>query len=89
MDLSYNNLVDIDTGVFAALPSLTSLSLGHNLNLTLGSGGATFKGIEDTLQFLDLDNISLATVCILKKCSDTTETTNFETRLVILVLRRF
>lgn len=64
LDLSYNKLTEVDTGVFAALPILSSLSLGHNSNLTLGRNGATFKGIEDTLQFLDLDNISLVAVCV-------------------------
>lgn len=62
MDLSHNKLTRIDYGVFSGVNKLAVLNLGHNSELELGGGGATFKGIEDTLLHLSLENISMPTV---------------------------
>lgn len=63
--MSHNRLVEIDTGAFAPLPRLSYLSLAHNSELILGNEGAIFKGIEDSLLFLSLNNISLREVRLL------------------------
>lgn len=60
--MSHNRLIEIDTGVFAPLPKITTLNLGHNPELVLGRGGAAFQGIEDVILHLNLDNISLSEV---------------------------
>ncbi|XP_029169466.1 LOW QUALITY PROTEIN: chaoptin [Nylanderia fulva] len=62
MDLSYNRLVRLDDGVFSELPHLVHLDLSHNKQLILESRGRTFYGLEDTLLYLSLSNISLLSV---------------------------
>lgn len=62
--MSYNRLVRLDDGVFSELPYLTHLDLSHNKQLLLESRGRTFHGLEDSLLYLDLSNISLLSVRI-------------------------
>ncbi|CAL1688585.1 unnamed protein product [Lasius platythorax] len=62
IDLSYNRLVRLDDGVFSDLPYLVHLDLSHNKQLILESRGRTFYGLEDTLLYLSLSNISLLSV---------------------------
>ncbi|CAD1476915.1 unnamed protein product [Heterotrigona itama] len=62
LDLSYNRLVRLDDGVFSELQYLTHLDLSHNKQLLLESRGRTFHGLEDSLLYLDLSNISLLSV---------------------------
>ncbi|XP_012225901.1 chaoptin isoform X2 [Linepithema humile] len=62
LDLSYNRLVRLDDGVFSDLPHLTHLDLSHNKQLILETRGRTFYGLEDTLLYLSLSNISLLSV---------------------------
>nr|XP_012137075.1 PREDICTED: chaoptin isoform X3 [Megachile rotundata] len=62
LDLSYNRLVRLDDGVFSDLQYLTHLDLSHNKQLLLESRGKTFHGLEDSLLYLDLSNISLLSV---------------------------
>ncbi|KAG7188011.1 hypothetical protein KM043_017654 [Ampulex compressa] len=59
LDLSYNRLVRLDDSVFSDLPYLTHLDLSHNKQLILETRGRTFTGLEDTLLYLGLSNISL------------------------------
>lgn len=65
LDLSYNRLVRLDDGVFSDLQYLTHLDLSHNKQLLLETRGRTFHGLEDSLLYLDLSNISLLSVRIL------------------------
>lgn len=60
--MSYNRLVRLDDGVFSELNYLTHLDLSHNKQLLLESRGRTFHGLEDSLLYLDLSNISLLSV---------------------------
>ncbi|XP_011151709.1 chaoptin isoform X2 [Harpegnathos saltator] len=62
LDLSYNRLVRLDDGVFSDLPYLAHLDLSHNKQLILETRGRTFYGLEDTLLYLSLSNISLLSV---------------------------
>ncbi|KAG5318298.1 CHAO protein, partial [Pseudoatta argentina] len=62
LDLSYNRLVRLDDGVFSDLPYLAHLDLSHNKQLILESRGRTFYGLEDTLLYLGLSNISLLSI---------------------------
>ncbi|EFN73031.1 Chaoptin [Camponotus floridanus] len=62
LDLSYNRLVRLDDGVFSDLPHLAHLDLSHNKQLILESRGRTFYGLENTLLYLSLSNISLLSV---------------------------
>ncbi|XP_058788857.1 chaoptin isoform X2 [Phymastichus coffea] len=62
LDLSYNRLVRLDDGVFSDLPQLSYLDLSHNKQLILEPRGRTFHGLEDSLLFLGLSNISLLSV---------------------------
>ncbi|XP_072751646.1 chaoptin isoform X2 [Anoplolepis gracilipes] len=62
MDLSYNRLVRLDDGVFSDLLYLAHLDLSHNKQLILESRGRTFYGLENTLLYLSLSNISLLSV---------------------------
>ncbi|XP_046834184.1 chaoptin-like [Vespa crabro] len=62
MDLSYNRIVRLDDGVFSDLPYLSHLDLSHNKQLILETRGRTFHGLEDTLFYLGLSNISLLSV---------------------------
>lgn len=62
LDLSFNKIINIDTGVFAPLFRLYWLNLAHNTELVFGAGGAMFKNIEETLLHLNLDNVSLTEV---------------------------
>ncbi|XP_050445558.1 chaoptin isoform X1 [Cataglyphis hispanica] len=62
IDLSYNRLVRLDDGVFSDLPYLAHLDLSHNKQLILESRGRTFYGLENTLLYLSLSNISLLSV---------------------------
>lgn len=62
LDLSYNRLVRLDDGVFSDLSYLAHLDLSHNKQLILESRGRTFYGLEDTLLYLGLSNISLLSV---------------------------
>lgn len=64
LDLSYNRLVRLDDGVFSDLSYLTHLDLSHNKQLILESHGRTFYGLENTLLYLGLNNISLLSVSI-------------------------
>jgi len=65
LDLSYNRLVRLDDGVFSDLPYLAHLDLSHNKQLILENRGRTFYGLEDTLLYLSLSNISLLSVSTL------------------------
>lgn len=65
LDLSYNRLVRLDDGIFSDLSYLTHLDLSHNKQLLLESRGRTFHGLEDSLLYLDLSNISLLSVRII------------------------
>ncbi|XP_076287788.1 leucine rich repeat containing G protein-coupled receptor chaoptin isoform X3 [Lasioglossum baleicum] len=62
LDLSYNRLVRLDDGVFSDMHHLSHLDLSHNKQLLLESRGRTFHGLEDSLLYLDLSNISLLSV---------------------------
>ncbi|KZC10143.1 Chaoptin, partial [Dufourea novaeangliae] len=62
LDLSYNRLVRLDDGVFSDMPYMTHLDLSHNKQLLLETRGRTFHGLEDSLLYLDLSNISLLSV---------------------------
>ncbi|XP_018398930.1 PREDICTED: chaoptin isoform X1 [Cyphomyrmex costatus] len=62
LDLSYNRLVRLDDGVFSDLSYLAHLDLSHNKQLILESRGRTFYGLEDTLLYLGLSNISLLSI---------------------------
>lgn len=65
LDLSYNRLVRLDDGVFSDLPYLAHLDLSHNKQLMLETRGRIFYGLEDTLLYLSLSNISLLSVSII------------------------
>ncbi|XP_051160683.1 chaoptin isoform X1 [Leptopilina boulardi] len=62
LDLSYNRLVRLDDGIFSDLHNLDYLDLSHNKQLILEQRGRTFHGLEDSLLFLGLSNISLLSV---------------------------
>ncbi|XP_053976028.1 chaoptin [Hylaeus volcanicus] len=62
LDLSYNRLIRLDDGLFSDMNYLTHLDLSHNKQLLLESRGRTFHGLEDSLLYLDLSNISLLSV---------------------------
>ncbi|XP_014224745.1 chaoptin isoform X2 [Trichogramma pretiosum] len=62
LDLSYNRLVRLDDGVFSDLSQLSYLDLSHNKQLILEPRGRTFYGLEESLLFLGLSNISLLSV---------------------------
>lgn len=63
LDLSYNRLVQLDAGSFSAFQRLSNLDLSHNSQLVLERYGKSFLGIEDSLTYLYLDNVSLTFVC--------------------------
>lgn len=58
----------LDDGVFSDLPQLAYLDLSHNKQLILEPRGRTFHGVEDSLLFLGLSNISLLSVSNIKNC---------------------
>ncbi|KAK4882835.1 hypothetical protein RN001_006154 [Aquatica leii] len=62
LDLSYNRLVQVDPGVFGILHKISYLDLSHNSQLSIEKNGKNFQGIEDSLLYLKLDNLSLITV---------------------------
>lgn len=62
LDLSYNRLVQLDAGAFSSFRRLSNLDLSHNSQLVLERDGKSFQGIEDTLSYLYLDNVSLTYV---------------------------
>ena len=59
LDLSNNRLVRIEDSTFSALNHLTFLDLSHNKELVLETRGRSFKGLEDSLLHLYLNNVSL------------------------------
>ncbi|XP_033217135.1 chaoptin-like isoform X2 [Belonocnema kinseyi] len=69
LDLSYNRLVRLDDGIFSDLRHLDYLDLSHNKQLILETRGRTFNGLEDSLLFLGLSNISLLNAGALCKAS--------------------
>lgn len=62
LDLSYNKLVQVNDGVFGILHKILYLDLSHNSQLCIDNNGKSFQGIEDTLLYLKLDNLSLMSV---------------------------
>lgn len=62
LDLSYNKLTQVDDGVFGILHKILYLDLSHNSQLSIDNNGKSFQGIEDSLLYLKLDNLSLLTV---------------------------
>jgi Leucine-rich repeat (LRR) protein len=57
LDLSYNKIEKFEDAAFATLPSLIMLDLSHNNELEVY--GRVFKGLENCLKSLKLNNISL------------------------------
>ncbi|KAF5276013.1 hypothetical protein FQA39_LY00809 [Lamprigera yunnana] len=62
LDLSYNKLLRVEDGVFGILHKISYLDLSYNSQLSIEKKGKSFQGIEDTLLFLKLDNLSIITV---------------------------
>ncbi|KAJ9598947.1 hypothetical protein L9F63_010541 [Diploptera punctata] len=59
LDLSHNRLVRIEDSTFSSLNHLSFLDLSHNKELVLETRGRSFKGLEDSLLHLRLNNDSL------------------------------
>lgn len=57
LDLSYNRIVRFDDAAFATLPNLSILDLSNNIELEVY--GRVFRGLENCLKELKLNNISL------------------------------
>lgn len=57
LNLSKNRLVRLEDAVFATLPHLTELNLSHNSELEVS--GKAFIGLENSLLYLNLDNVSI------------------------------
>lgn len=57
LDLSYNKISRFDDAAFATLPNLSILDLSHNEELEVY--GRVFRGLENCLKKLKLNNISL------------------------------
>lgn len=55
--MSYNRLVRLEDAAFATLPNLVTLDLSNNIELEVY--GRVFKGLENNLMELSLNNISL------------------------------
>uniref|UniRef100_A0A8D8SNM6 Chaoptin n=2 Tax=Cacopsylla melanoneura TaxID=428564 RepID=A0A8D8SNM6_9HEMI len=59
LDLSYNRIMRLDDSNFATLPHLAFLDLGHNRELAFEPKGRSFIGLDSSLLFLGLRNMSL------------------------------
>lgn len=57
LDLSSNRIARFEDAAFATLPQLTVLDLSNNEDLEVF--GRVFKGLENSLLELSLDNISI------------------------------
>lgn len=62
LDLSYNRLLRLEDSTFASMPRLMILELSHNQEMTLEPRGRSFIGLDDTLTFLGLRNVSISSV---------------------------
>ncbi|XP_054280137.1 chaoptin-like [Macrosteles quadrilineatus] len=62
LDLSYNRLLRLEDSTFASMPRLAYLELSHNTELSLEPRGRSFIGLDDSLQYLGLGNVSLSSV---------------------------
>ncbi|KAL1452518.1 hypothetical protein WDU94_006742 [Cyamophila willieti] len=59
LDLSFNRIMRLDDSNFATLPHLAYLDLGHNRELAFEPKGRSFIGLDSSLLFLGLRNMSL------------------------------
>lgn len=62
LDLSYNRILRLDDSNFATLPHLSFLDLSHNRELAFEPKGRSFIGLDSSLMFLGLRNMSLGQV---------------------------
>ncbi|KAG8310793.1 hypothetical protein J6590_056630 [Homalodisca vitripennis] len=62
LDLSFNRLLRLEDSTFASMPRLASLELSHNTELSLEPRGRSFIGLDDTLNYLGLRNVSLSSI---------------------------
>lgn len=65
LDVSGNRFTRVENSEFMALTSLMYLDLSNNLELEVMEDGSSFNGLEETLIYLGLNNISLNAVSIL------------------------
>lgn len=62
LDLSHNRLLRLEDSTFSSMPRLAQLELSHNTEMSLEPRGRSFIGLDDTLNYLGLRNISLSSV---------------------------
>lgn len=62
LNLAGNRLMHLEDSNFASLIRLNYLDLSHNDGLVFENRGRMFLGLEQSLQYLKLKNVSLTTV---------------------------